>query len=169
MLLVFSLFLVDTKKIYGYNVVAPLRLLLRGETHFLRSEFGKKKIGLLLSPTIITKLINSNSWILWISLWKYISGCQGFIIKPCNHYFEMTLTISLSDDSFSGYVLVMYLNCYSKLFNYPTPMFYFYAPWKSQKTSCFDDIFRVCRYGILVWNGLMRKNFPSENTCNSSK
>ena len=160
MLLVFSLFLVDTKKIYGYNVVAPLRLLLRGETHFLRSESGKKKIGLLLSLTIITKLINSNSW---------ISGCQGFIIKPCNHYFEMTLTISLSDDSFSSYVLVMYLNCYSKLFNYPTPMFYFYAPWKSQKTSCFDDIFRVCRYGILVWNGLMRKNFPSENTCNSSR
>ena len=50
MLLVFSLFLVDTKKIYGYNVVAPLRLLLRGETHFLRSEFGKKKNWLIAFP-----------------------------------------------------------------------------------------------------------------------
>ena len=56
MLVVFAYCCGDTKIIYGYNFVAPLRRLLKGLTHFLRSIFGKK--WAYCSPTLVLSLQN---------------------------------------------------------------------------------------------------------------
>ena len=95
-----------------------LRHLLKGTCTFSNINIRRKKIGLSVSSTILTKFKFYLGCKIYINMWRYILACQGFILKSCSHCFEMT--ISSSDDSFLGYYVVMCLHCYSMLFNHLT-------------------------------------------------